>query len=115
MTTQSFKSLGEMATRQRQEYNDAPRHKLLKSIENALLGRQLPELAEITIPIDVNDALLYELFNNRELMKELKVYLVCKKCNDGVRPIRQEANFFYGKNEDRHRIVRLCKECKECS
>ncbi len=83
----TFDSLANLATKQRELYQDAPKQKLLEKIENALLKRQLPALASVTIEPDVSDTLLNELLRNHKLMKELKLYLTCRLCANTARTV----------------------------
>lgn len=69
----SFESMAIFAKQQREMHVAKKKKKLLAMIEKALKNREFPYLARVVVGEDIPDSVLQELFDNRELMKELEV------------------------------------------
>jgi len=97
----SFESIAIFAKEQREMQEAKKKKQLLATIEKAIKNHEFPELVRIEVGEDIPDSVLQELFDNRELMKELKVRLNC-----GCQKIKWRSE-----NNNRHRIIKLSDLC----
>jgi signal recognition particle GTPase len=105
----SFATLTTLAVQQRAMHDamlsneeEKKRDELCADIEKALIARTLPNRAVVYIDENVPKPVYTELITNKELMKELMLWVTCLKCKKDTKCV---------KSETKNPATRLCVAC----